>query len=121
MSTAQQNSGTAGREESRLEKDSDQHCLECGIGLPFNAVLTEYERCPECILEKTKDELLVAFGSLNSVEVAPTWDTKSHLLVATEQVFGGHVKVFDDGRVEFVPWLSGSRYSQYAEEGDRDV
>lgn len=104
------------REDSRLEIDDEYHCRECGIAIPFAAYSAGYERCPECVLEDTKDELVTLFGSLNSVEAAPARDTRSHLVIATDDVLGGFIKVFDDDRAEFVPNLVGGSYWDYVTE-----
>lgn len=107
------------RAKSQLENDNEHHCRACGIELSHTAFTAGYERCPECYLEETKEELEFIFGSLNSVEAAPTHSAESHLVVATEDVLGGHLKVFDDARVEFIPDYTGRIYLEYLER-DRD-
>ena len=59
-----------GSRKTRLEQYDPTHCNECGIALPWHAWVNDYDRCPECILDETRDELMGVFGTLDSSEVA---------------------------------------------------
>lgn len=63
------------RESSRLEIDDSQHCLDCGIALPFDALLLyDLDRCPECHLEREKKRVMAAYGSTETVDAMASWD-----------------------------------------------
>lgn len=66
------------RENSSLELDDDLACKDCGIVIPVDVVLLyEFDRCPECHLKHERERLILAFGTLDSVEAAQIWEVDS--------------------------------------------
>lgn len=58
------------RKGSKLELDDEGYCKICGVPLPWLPVIVfGYERCPECILEETREELYARFGSTKTSDI----------------------------------------------------
>lgn len=58
------------RDGSKLETDDEGYCMECGVGLPWDAAIIHgYELCPECKLQQVRDELLAVYGSLETSDI----------------------------------------------------
>ena len=63
------------RTESVLEVDDEFCCMACGIMLPFDAVIVYgMDYCPECKLDRVKEELRSVYGTLSSAEAAATFE-----------------------------------------------